>query len=47
MIGTSKMNDYFHNIVVVIQNYLARGGDQIMNVNFEGKNCVNMLLEFA
>jgi len=45
--ANGSMDHYFHNVVVVMQNYLARAQDTILLVNFEGKNCVNMLLEFA
>ena len=40
-------NDYFMNVVVVMQNYLSRGGDQIMQIDFNGKNGVNLLLDYA
>lgn len=44
---SGDLNEYIQNTTVVLQNYLSRGGDQIVNIQFEGKNCINILLELA
>lgn len=42
-----EFNENFMNVVVVMQNFLSRGGDQIMQIDFNGKNGVNLLLDYA
>jgi hypothetical protein len=42
-----KFDDYYKNIIVVIQNFLSRGGEQIVNVNFGNVTGIDKLLQLA